>query len=112
MWKITVFALLSMQLSGTAALYSAKGPVKLVTFRDFASEIVDSDLPAVVEFFAPWCGHCKNLAPTYTKVAENLKVRALPWLNDPALCIFASKSPLHTPCSQAGHCHSGSDGLR
>jgi protein disulfide-isomerase A6 len=79
MWRITALVLLSLQVSGIAALYSAKGPVKLVTFKNFASEVVDSDLPAVVEFFAPWCGHCKNLAPTYTKVAENLKVRTVLW---------------------------------
>lgn len=38
---------------------------------NFDSIVLNSGKPALVEFFAPWCGHCKNLAPVYEELAQH-----------------------------------------
>lgn len=43
-----------------------------VTDSNFESEVLKSDIPVLVDFWAPWCGPCRALAPTIDKVAESL----------------------------------------
>uniref|UniRef100_A0A668UVS9 Protein disulfide-isomerase A6 n=1 Tax=Oreochromis aureus TaxID=47969 RepID=A0A668UVS9_OREAU len=55
------------------ALYSASDDVIELTPSNFNREVIQSDSLWLVEFYAPWCGHCRNLAPDWKKAATALK---------------------------------------
>jgi thioredoxin 1 len=46
-----------------------EGPVKAVTTADFDREVLQSELPVIVDFWAPWCGPCRQVGPVVEQIA-------------------------------------------
>ena len=49
------------------------GEVVELTESNFKKLVLQSDDMWLIEFFAPWCGHCKNLEPHWKSAAGELK---------------------------------------
>ncbi|KAK1333287.1 hypothetical protein QTO34_006828 [Cnephaeus nilssonii] len=56
-----------------SGLYSSSDDVIELTPSNFNQEVIQSNSLWLVEFFAPWCGHCQRLTPEWKKVATALK---------------------------------------
>jgi protein disulfide-isomerase A1 len=77
----TVKAFLNQLLSGEVSMHtqsepvpeSNDGPVKVIVGKTFQSEVVDSKVPVFLEVYAPWCGHCKQLAPVWDELGAEYK---------------------------------------
>ncbi|MDD2905762.1 MAG: thioredoxin TrxC [Sulfurimonas sp.] len=51
-------------------------PIEL-TNTHFDEVIVNSDIPVIVDFWAPWCGPCKMMAPNFEKAATKFALKTL-----------------------------------
>jgi len=47
--------------------------VKVAVAKNFDELVTNSEKDVLVEFYAPWCGHCKKLTPIYDELGEKMK---------------------------------------
>jgi len=51
-------------------------PIELNS-NNFDDVVVNSEIPVIVDFWAPWCGPCKMMTPTFKSVASKFPLKAL-----------------------------------
>jgi protein disulfide-isomerase A1 len=49
------------------------GDVTVLKGKSFQELVIDNDKDVLVKFYAPWCGHCKNIAPIWEELGTKLK---------------------------------------
>lgn len=72
LYSISIFASILL-FTSTAAHDDWEGNVVVLTESNFNSKVLDSDDVWLVNFYAPWCPHCKNLKPVYEEASRAIR---------------------------------------
>ena len=52
-------------------------PTKSVTDNSFETDVIKSDKPIVVDFWAEWCGPCKQIGPALEEISDEMKDKVI-----------------------------------
>ena len=72
---ILLLTILLLSACAGHSLYDFKegGPIEELTDANFNEKVLTGHQLWVVEFYAPWCGHCKALAPEWVRASNELE---------------------------------------
>lgn len=86
----------SLLLPAAHAFYDRSSPVVQADGGSFNNLVNKSNYTSIVEFYAPWCGHCQNLKPAYEKAAKSLSGLAK------VVAVNCDEEPNKPLCGQMG----------
>lgn len=66
-----------------------------LTIDTFDSIVMDPSKHALVEFFAPWCGHCKSLTPVYEKLGSVFSAESAVVVAKVQFCVYVVYVCMH-----------------
>ncbi|GEQ68152.1 hypothetical protein JCM33374_g1819 [Metschnikowia sp. JCM 33374] len=75
--KFSILTSLSIAVSsvaaGSAGFYAKDANVYELTPKNFDKVVLDTNYTSIVEFYAPWCGYCKQIKSVYQKLAKYIQ---------------------------------------